>query len=274
MDTVYKPHPLAELFPPMSDAEYQALLNDIKVNGLREPITIYEGKILDGRHRYRACMEANVPPKFREVKLSPDDAAALSVARNLQRRHLSKSQQAMYLVKAGLVKAEPAASNKRVYRRGDSAIRSVSARYGVSHVSVYKAIFVAEHDDDLAERVLHGDISVAKAERLIRSDGSDGEGEIRDHADRRVPRRLQGLFQLSEAIATACEGLAHVLERLAALRQFAGIDADRTSQRLQEVMRDLNALRVEFICPRCAGKGCPSCGGRGWLATAGRHEGK
>ena len=38
----YESHPLAELIPRMSDEEYVELRADIEVNGLHEPITIYD----------------------------------------------------------------------------------------------------------------------------------------------------------------------------------------------------------------------------------------
>ena len=35
---------------------------DIVRNDLIHPIVLFEGKILDGRHRYHACLEAGVVP--------------------------------------------------------------------------------------------------------------------------------------------------------------------------------------------------------------------
>jgi ParB-like chromosome segregation protein Spo0J len=55
-------HPIANLFPEMTGSDYDALVKDIKSNGLIEPITLFEGKILDGRNRARACLEAEIEP--------------------------------------------------------------------------------------------------------------------------------------------------------------------------------------------------------------------
>lgn len=86
-------HPAAELFPMMPDDQYRELLNDIKTNGLREPIVVYQGKILDGRNRYRACVEAGIEPQFTEYKGESPEYVAVSA--NLNRRHLSPAQRAM-----------------------------------------------------------------------------------------------------------------------------------------------------------------------------------
>ena len=48
-------HKYAELFPLIQNADFGEFKIDIAENGLREPIWLYEGKILDGRNRYRAC---------------------------------------------------------------------------------------------------------------------------------------------------------------------------------------------------------------------------
>src|ERR1039458_7677327 len=87
-------HPLCAVFPEMTPAAFAALKADIEKHGLRErDIYTYEGKILDGRHRYRACTEIG-GIAYDLVAFEGDDAGAreFCVSQNLYRRHLSESQ--------------------------------------------------------------------------------------------------------------------------------------------------------------------------------------
>ena len=62
----YTYHPACLLFPQLGKAELQELADDIKANGLRNPIVLYKGQILDGRNRSCACEIAGVEPRFVE----------------------------------------------------------------------------------------------------------------------------------------------------------------------------------------------------------------
>jgi hypothetical protein len=86
-------HPLADIFPLLSPIELMALADDIAERGLRESIVMYEGAILDGRNRYKACIAAAVEPTYREF--GGDDPLALVISVNLRRRHLDTGQRSM-----------------------------------------------------------------------------------------------------------------------------------------------------------------------------------
>jgi hypothetical protein len=49
--TALEDHPLASLFPSMEGSEFDAFVEDIREHGVREPICIFEGKILEGTMR-------------------------------------------------------------------------------------------------------------------------------------------------------------------------------------------------------------------------------
>jgi len=86
-------HEIANIFPMVEGAELTVLSTDIKKNGLIDPIWLYEGKILDGRNRYRACQEAGIEPRFQPYP--GDDPLQHVISLNLHRRHLNESQRAI-----------------------------------------------------------------------------------------------------------------------------------------------------------------------------------
>lgn len=92
----YERHPLSEKYgPKMADDELQGLSADIKLHGQHEPIILHEGKVLAGWNRYRACVEAKVPPKFREMEPTADPSA-VAFGTNFMRRKLSSVQKAFF----------------------------------------------------------------------------------------------------------------------------------------------------------------------------------
>jgi N6-adenosine-specific RNA methylase IME4 len=89
-------HPYAELLPPMSAGEYADLRASVAANGLREPIMLHaDGRVLDGRHRQRACESLGVSPAVRTFAGTDAEALTYVLDLNLKRRHLSESQRAM-----------------------------------------------------------------------------------------------------------------------------------------------------------------------------------
>lgn len=86
-------HEYADIFPLIPDADLEALADDIKANGLHHHITTLDGKILDGRNRYLACVKAGVVPVFEEY--DGGDPIAFIVSENINRRHLNESQRAL-----------------------------------------------------------------------------------------------------------------------------------------------------------------------------------
>lgn len=84
----YEFSPVANVYPMIPEAEFKLFVADIEANGLKTPIAVQDGMIVDGRHRYMACMSLGITPKF-EILDSTVDAAKYSLSMNIHRRQLS-----------------------------------------------------------------------------------------------------------------------------------------------------------------------------------------
>jgi transposase-like protein len=73
----------------MDEETYATFKLDIQANGCREPIRTFQGMILDGRNRYRACVELGIDPPMYEFGGDEEDAAKAVESWNLHRRHLT-----------------------------------------------------------------------------------------------------------------------------------------------------------------------------------------
>ena len=88
----YELHELALIFPPFNQEEYDKLKADIQENGIHIPIVLFDHKILDGRHRYQACLELGIEPKFEQFE--GENALDYVLGVNMNRRTLSSTQKA------------------------------------------------------------------------------------------------------------------------------------------------------------------------------------
>lgn len=132
-DQARKVHPVADLFPMMSDDELAELADDIKAHGLINPIIIdSDGLVLiDGRNRLRACEIAGVEPRFEHFH--GNDPVSLILSLNVARRHLTKGQQAM-----AVAMAYPEG------KRGRYAGKDVGSKYAETADLSYRRLAEAE----------------------------------------------------------------------------------------------------------------------------------
>jgi hypothetical protein len=114
--TDYPFHPIAGMFPLLEGGEFAAAVDDIRAHGLLESIVLFEGMILDGRNRDRACREAGVEPRYREMTFdSYADAVNYVISANIHRRHLTAEQKRELIEK--LLKAKPELSNRQIAKQ-------------------------------------------------------------------------------------------------------------------------------------------------------------
>ena len=90
----FEEHEITGIFPPMREKEFEALVADIQEHGQFEPIWTYQGKVIDGRHRLRACKQLGMTPRTQEWD-GEGSLLEFVIALNLHRRQLKETQRAM-----------------------------------------------------------------------------------------------------------------------------------------------------------------------------------
>lgn len=172
---IYEIHPVATLFPAMSEEEYAGLKKDIAENGQREPITLWNGKLIDGRHRMRACQEL-----FRQAyicELDHDqDPWSYVVSYNLHRRSLTTSQRAAIAAKMAKLRHGSNRFEEKVDPSKDgstdanltASVKEAAKLLNVSTSTVERAKSVqASGDTKLIEQMESGEITVGGAKRKL-----------------------------------------------------------------------------------------------------------
>ena len=169
-------HEAASILPLMTGDNFDALVEDIRKYGLRQPITLLDGKILDGRNRYRACLDAGVEPKFKKVALHDGETPTPYVkSLNVIRRHQTPAD---LLALVPMITESAAREAKERSQKGGVAISPQGT--GKTRDIVGKAMGMKGHKVDDINRVAKsgspelkaalaaGELSVSKAGKIAR----------------------------------------------------------------------------------------------------------
>jgi transposase len=183
-DGPLKVHPLAEMFPEMAFEESEDLLTDIGRHGIREPVTIYEGKVLDGRNRVKWHNGRPIPYRVYEG----DDPEGFVLSLNLHRRHLTKT-----------ARKELA---KRWQAHGLST-RAIAARLNVGHATVARDLQAAEPTTVSDETVVAP--GPTAEERQERATALKAEGKSQS--------------QIAEAVGVTQQAVSKMLKKPAATKK-------------------------------------------------------
>ena len=214
-----EPHPLSQFMPVKSDSEYEALKESIADNGLQTPLTRFDGQILDGRHRLRACRELGIFVAVLDFVGSDDDALVYALSANQYHHEISKTQQATTavrllpdvseMVKQGrLEKVRAAWERKRdggclplMANNPGPADAPVSARVIVaammqgSNGYVGDAIRIQREAPELFEQMHAGQVSIKEALRQLDGEADDPERQQIKASRTQLNRILRRLNQ-------------------------------------------------------------------------------
>ena len=144
----------ADIFPMIPADELAELADDIKENGLNEPVVVAqihgEWMLIDGRNRREACRIAEVTPTYRIVEADADKLKSLVWSWNGPRRHLTSSQKAMAYAMM-FPDGEKGGRGKKLLQNCNSLEMNSTDKSNIS-----RARFILKHDSESAKLVRDG----------------------------------------------------------------------------------------------------------------------
>jgi hypothetical protein len=161
-------HSAANVFPLLTGQEYINLREDIRANGLLEPIVLCGGEILDGRNRYTACLDLGIDPAFEEFK-STQSPLSYVISKNLHRRHLNETQRGIVANKI---------ANMPVGRNWDNSANlqnkisqpEAAQMLNVSPRTIASVKAIERDAPDLLPKMESGEMSAHEATKIIQKD--------------------------------------------------------------------------------------------------------
>lgn len=137
---------LAGIVPMASYADQSALTADIRKHGLKDPLMLWRGEIVDGRCRQLACTLAGVQIRAKELdsELTEDEVRIFVKSVNT-RRHLTNTQKIISACKASLD------SNN------SATIKELAVAWSISEKILKNARYIAKVRPDFIEPLFNGE---------------------------------------------------------------------------------------------------------------------
>jgi len=243
-------HPLSAEYQNLTGKGWEAFLSNFRTYGIvnGRPITLHEGKVLDGWQLQRACVEADVKPGYRELKLPMGMTVETWVETvNDLRRHeeMGRTQ-------------ERAAARRQRVTDAIAAGQSQSA--------------VAE-----AECVSRGQVrrDIAKAKAKAKAAAKPEPPPDLDAYGTSLPDRCKAAFK-DPWIQNAIDCLAEIITKFREERLADGMQKRKkhypffnskdfadgcgiVDSYLEQLLEHLKTCRPASVCASCSGAGCAKC---------------
>lgn len=192
----------------MTEGEFSALVEDIKQHGQKEPVLLFEGLVVDGRHRWSACAALGIEPECTEWDGDEEALIRHIISTNLHRRHLSPTDRA--LLAANYANLPRGTNRHTLDPSGDgSSLRQHDAAvlFGVSDASITRAKRItAKGSQELLAALHDGDISLAEGAKVANLSKDEQRAILEAAAAIRIKKveekrnRLRGTVAASEEL--------------------------------------------------------------------------
>ena len=174
-------HPLVLLVPPRDWADFVPLANNLRQNGIHDPLRLFDGQVLDGRHRLAVAAAFRLPVRTEKAPGVEDERGArkyimsvLSAGRNFGKMNTAARALIvldLYLaeaeeeVQARLVEGQRQGGEVHVRRGQTAAQRAAVASNGLANARTIERMIPVRDAPKTRAAILNGTISDALAAR-------------------------------------------------------------------------------------------------------------
>lgn len=255
---MYQQHPLSAAFPAIGADDFQALKDSIENIGVQNPITLFEGLVIDGWHRYTAANDLGMdcPSKELDAWIDPRDFV---LAQNKARRHVTQAQLAMATTAVYAWRA--VGSNQHANRVGTECPPKSNAELadaaGVSEKTIKQAKAVqTKAAPEVVEAVKRGEIGLPKAAAIAKMPKEEQAAAIHKPTPKAAPEAppAPANHELEEAISTINDLAAEndQLRDRVAVAAMSGTDEERAmaAETIAELRDQIKTIEAELDAVR------------------------
>lgn len=236
--------------------EFRELVEDIKRQGVLEPVVMLDGMVLDGWHRYQACLEVGVetPTKPWRNTDGMESAFAYAWGRNALRRHLTRAQRIDIVQKThpelwAKVGNEPPGPRKDTTESVASSASQLADLAGVRPQDIRQAKRLETEAPDLYARTAGGerglDLGTADAVRLQRKEAEKARDQRESKARQNMEWKNDFVAQLLRKVDAIKEIPKEVREGLK-FEKFSPEAKPFLDRRLESAIRSLIEAQEEL----------------------------
>jgi ParB-like chromosome segregation protein Spo0J len=166
-----------KMLPMMSQEEFEQLKESIRTEGQHYPVIVSEElEVLDGHHRFRACLELGIEPDF-EVKHFEDKLLEKKfvIEANLRRRHLNNFQ--LVELAVPLLEIEKALSKKHQTQKNQEAASTIESAVEDSFSEIEPKVKTAEI---VAKKAGVSTRTLERGKKIIEKASEDDKQKLRE----------------------------------------------------------------------------------------------
>jgi len=238
----------------MWGSDFDEFVNDIDRNGQIVPIGIFEGQILDGRNRYRACKQLGIEGKFEKV--TPKNAKAYVTSINVHRRQLTRKQRSEHLLLLISQQDSLQMTNSEVAKSADVSERTVERKKSEQRKKPPKPPVLSVSDNGQRN-----------------SQAGTAVGEPVDDAGCIVPAAARPYwnrkFEAKNVLNQISSARGQVKKLMPDDPMWSNVNLNGVIADLNSAFNRFTAAIPAYVCPYCKGQKvdkCKCCKGKGVIS--------